>query len=32
MKFYNSFEKLLSQKREDNSSYMSNEKYLNIIN
>lgn len=30
--FYNLFEKLLSQKREDNSCYMSNEKYLNIIN
>jgi len=30
--FYNLFEKLLSQKGEDNSSYMSNEKYLNIIN
>jgi len=30
--FYNLFEKLLSEKREDNSSYMSNEKYLNKIN
>jgi len=30
--FYNLFEKLVSQKREDNSSYMPNEKYLNIIN
>lgn len=30
--FYNLFEKLLSEKREDNSSYLSNEKYLNIIN
>lgn len=29
--FYHSFEKLLSEKREDNSSYLSNEKYLNII-
>lgn len=32
MEFYNLFEKLLSEKREDNSSYLSDEKYLNIIN
>jgi hypothetical protein len=32
LEFYNLFEKLLSEKREDNSSYSSNEKYLNIIN
>lgn len=30
--FYNLFEKLLSQKREDNSSYVSNKTYLNVIN
>jgi len=29
--FYRLFEKL-SEKREDNSSYLSNEKYLKIIN
>jgi ribosomal protein L16 Arg81 hydroxylase len=32
LEFYNLFEKLLSEKRKDNSSYLSNEKYLNIIN
>ncbi|KAF0769494.1 KRAB-A domain-containing protein 2-like [Aphis craccivora] len=32
MEFYNLFEELLSAKREDNSSFLSNEKYLNIIN
>jgi hypothetical protein len=32
LEFYNLFEKLLSEKREDNSSYLSNEKYLNLIN
>jgi hypothetical protein len=32
LKFYNLLEKLLSEKREDNSSYLSNEKYLNLVN
>jgi hypothetical protein len=32
LEFYNLFEKLLSEKRKDNSSYLSNEKYLNLIN
>jgi hypothetical protein len=32
LEFDNLFEKLLSEKREDNSSYLSNVKYLNIIN
>jgi hypothetical protein len=32
LEFYNLFEKLLSEKREDNSFYLSNEKYLNLIN
>jgi hypothetical protein len=32
LEFYHLFEKLLSKKREDNSFYLSNEKYLNLIN
>jgi hypothetical protein len=32
LEFYNLFKKLLSEKREYNSSYLSNKKYLNLIN